>query len=514
MAVTPKKSKAAIEAEQQLVNDIAAFQHDPLGYCLYAFPWGKKGTELEKHVNGPRKWQREVLESIGAKLLAQADANVFDVIQEACASGHGIGKSALFSMLTMWAMSTFEDTRGVITANTDTQLRTKTWPEVSKWHRLAINSHWFKLEATSMHSIAPGHEKNWKVDIIPWSEHNTEAFQGLHNEGKRLFIFFDEASGIADKIHEVTEGALTDEGTEIIWLQFGNPTKTTGRFRECFNRFKHRWTTRNIDSRTVEGTNKAYLERIVQDNGEDSDVARIRVRGMFPRASAMQLIETDVVAEAMKRVPIAGLRDPLIMTVDIARGGADEFSIGYRRGMDAKSLPSINIPGSEARDSMKMVAKVVDLATTDDRTRRPDAIIVDETGVGGPIVDRLRQILGDGAQVYGVNFASASPDPKLANMRAFMWWKGRDWLRGGGCIEDDPQLEAQLTGPEYTHDKGNRVLLEPKDDLRDRLGVSPDRADRLMLSFAYNIQPREATHALQGTQTQGKALTDYDPFSR
>lgn len=497
-------SALANNVEQELIEKIASFEFDPEGYVWYAYPWGEPG-ELEDET--PRDWQLEVLRNIREGLLAGKD---FDqVVQEAVASGHGIGKSALVAWITGWSMSTREDTRGVVTANTDTQLRTKTWPEMAKWHRLSINSHWFTLTATAMFSAEKGKEKNWRIDIVPWSETNTEAFAGLHNKGKRILIIFDEASAIPDKIWEVTEGATTDENTQIIWCVFGNPTRTTGRFRDCFGKYGHRWNTKNIDSRTVPGTNKTQIQKWVEDNGEDSDFVRIRVRGEFPRASSMQFIETDVVAEARKREPIAGLRDPLIMSVDVARGGEDRFVIGYRRGMDAKSIPPIVIPGYEARDSMKMVTKVSDLATTTDQTRRPDAIIVDETGVGGPIVDRLRQILGDNAQVYGVNFASGSPDRKLANMRTYMWWRMRDWLRGGGSIPDMPEFESDLCGTEYTHDKHDRLILESKDQIKARSLPSPDLGDMLAISFAFNIQPREETYV---SGNVGVVETEYDPL--
>ena len=133
---------------------------------------------------------------------------------------------------------------------------------------------------------------------MPWSEHNTEAFAGLHNKGKRIVLIFDEASAIADSVWQVAEGALTDENTEIIWLAFGNPTQNTGRFRECFGSLKHRWKTFQIDSRNVDGTNKAQIAKWIEDYGEDSDFVRVRVRGEFPRAGSSQFIPSDVVAAA------------------------------------------------------------------------------------------------------------------------------------------------------------------------------------------------------------------------
>lgn len=506
----PTKNNGPRDIDDELVEDIAGFAHDPLGFVLYAFPWGEPGPLEDKEL---RAWQRECLDSIGAKLRANAAANVWDVIQEGTSSGHGVGKSAVVAMLVHWAMSTRADTRGVITANTQAQLITKTWPELAKWHSLLICRHWFTLTATALFSSSPRHAKNWRIDAIPWSEHNTEAFAGLHNEGKRILLIFDEASSIADRVWEVAEGALTDAGTEIIWACFGNPTRNTGRFRDCFGSRAHRWTTRSIDSRSVEGTNKAQLDKWCADYGEDSDFVRVRVRGMFPRASALQFIESDIIDEARRREPISGIRDPLIMSVDVSRGGDDEMVIAYRRGLDAKTIPWVYIPGSETRNSERVIAKIVDLATSSDQLRRPDAIMVDETGIGGPIVDRLRTILGDNCPVYGVQFAASSPDNKLANLRTYIWWKMRDWLRVGGCIPNDGLLCDQLAAPEYYHNKRDQVALESKDDMKNRGVSSPDRPDALAVGFAVAIQPRQYTHVGGGGGGQA-ASTDYDPYSR
>ena len=114
----------------------------------------------------------------------------------------------------------------------------------------------------------------------------------MHNQGKRIIALFDEASSIPDVIWETTEGALTDKDTEIIWGVFGNPTRNTGRFRECFagGRFQHRWQPRQVDSRTARLTNKEEIAEWINDYGEDSDFVRVRVKGIFPRAGSMQFV--------------------------------------------------------------------------------------------------------------------------------------------------------------------------------------------------------------------------------
>jgi hypothetical protein len=110
-----------------------------------------------------------------------------------------------------------------------------------------------------------------------------------------------EASAIPDLIWETTEGALTDEQTEILWLVCGNPTRNNGRFRECFGRYRHRWIRRQVDSRNARITNKQQIAQWITDYGEDSDFVRVRVKGEFPRASSMQFIASDMVEAAMAR---------------------------------------------------------------------------------------------------------------------------------------------------------------------------------------------------------------------
>src|SRR6516164_2967118 len=200
--------------ERQLLDAVGGFAHDLLGFVRFAYPWGEAGTELVD-ATGPREWQARLLHELGRRLREGHQLGLILPILMARASGHGVGKSTVAAWVLHWGLSTMPDAPGGRTANNDTQLRTKTRPEVAKWLRLAINSHWFRATATAVYSVDPAHERLWRADAIPWSEENTEAFAGLHNKGRRVILIFDEASAIADKIWEVSEGALTDQDTEL-----------------------------------------------------------------------------------------------------------------------------------------------------------------------------------------------------------------------------------------------------------------------------------------------------------
>lgn len=480
--MTPEQLKA------EVLNDLGQFSHDPLGFVLWAFPWGVEGTPLAKE-SGPDEWQRQQLQDIGRRLKG----NPFEVIQDATASGHGIGKSAEVSWIILWAIMTFPDTRGVVTANTDTQLKTKTWPELAKWYAL-LNFQclrdMFVWEATSIHSTEPGHDRTWRIDAIPWSAQNTEAFAGLHNAGKRIVYLFDEASAIIDPIWDVASGGLTDAMTEILWLAYGNPTRNTGRFREAVaGKWRHQWTSRQIDSRKVKRTNKALLESWVETYGEDSDFVRVRVKGQFPRAGTLQLIGSDLAQGARTRQVEVLPTDPVIFGVDVARFGDDHSTLAIRCGRDARSRAWKRW---YQIDTMTLAGEIA----TEANRQRPDAIFVDVGGIGAGVVDRLRQL--GFTNVFEVNFGGSGREVdvatnmrvKTANKRAEIWCALKAWLPQG-AIPDEQSIEDDLCGPEYGYAADQvSIQLESKKDMKRRGLASPDDADALACTFAEPVMPR------------------------
>ena len=482
----------------ELIDFIGGFNHDPLGFVMAAFEWGK--GELVEFAEGPDEWQRDILAQVGRQLRSGA-IDVQEAIQIAVASGHGIGKSALVAWVILWAMSTHEDTKGVVTANTENQLKTKTWAELAKWYRLCITRHWFEFTATAIFSKDVDHEKTWRIDMVPWSERNTEAFAGLHNKGKRILLVFDEASAIPDLIWEVAEGALTDSKTEIIWCCFGNPTLNTGRFRECFGKFRHRWITKQIDSRTVRMTNKAQLQKWVDDYGEDSDFVRVRVRGVFPASASNALIGPEEIEAAMARHYDAPDYDfaARILGVDIARQGDDSTVIYPRQGKVAFKPRMLRIP-----DTM-LVAQQVGISMD---KWKADAVFVDATGgYGVGVVDALRQIGRSPIEVY---FSGKPLDARYFNKRSEMWFEMVKWIKAGGALPNDSELAEELTAATYAF-QGDKFRLCDKDDIKEVIGRSPDRADALALTFAMPVAP-SLKWAHPSLDKRGIAV-EYDPFA-
>jgi len=486
----------------EVAKDLAAFYDDPLGFVMWAFPWGVAGTPLA-NMSGPRPWQKEYLLEIGRQVRANAfdGRNPVQPLQLSTTSGHGIGKSAITSWIGLWIASTRPFSKGTITANTGDQLRTKTWSEMAKWHGMFIAKEMFKYHNTrgNMSLKAVGHEDTWFAVAQTCKEENSEAFAGQHAVDSTSWYIFDEGSAIPEKIFEVSEGGMTDG--EPMRFIFGNPTKNTGFLRETFRAQKHRWVTYQIDSRDVEGAiNKQLAEQWAEDYGEDSDFFRVRVKGQFPASSSNQLIPTDIV-EAAYGKHLRGEQfsfQPVILGVDVARYGGDSSVIYLRQGLMSKMVAEF-----KGIDLMTLANHV---AAAEDEYNA-NAVFID-VGMGAGVIDRLRQL---GRSPLEVNFGGKSTDKQCFNKRAQMWWRLKKWLDSGGAITRDKQLSSELTAQEYLF-KNDRILLVSKEDMK-RLGLkSPDRADALALTFAEEIKTLDEETLLR-RMLRGEvntSQTDYD----
>lgn len=453
------------DARTELADLLAVWHDDPLAFVRGVFRWGEGELAGE---TGPDTWQAEELASIAADMRGAETA-----VRHAIASGHGVGKTALVSWLILWFVVTRPQPHIVVTANTEGQLNSTTWRELALWHKrmepfVAVCFEW---TATRFYHV--DHQATWFASAIPWTKEKSEAFAGKH--APDVLIVFDEASAIDREIWTVAEGALTTKG--VLWCAFGNPTRATGGFAECFGKMRHRWRTRHVDSRTAKKANQAQLAQWVEDYGEDSDFVRVRVRGLFPSQSSEQFIGRDIVMDARKRAPDGQDGLPLVLGIDVARFGDDQTVFLARRGRKVE-----HIERHRGLDTMQTAARVADLMAL----RKPDRVFVDGVGVGGGVVDRLRQL---GHDVVDVNAGGkAVDDRKHMNLRAEMWSKMRDWIKAGGCLpERDEELATDLTAPEYHFDARNRLAIEKKEDMKRRGLASPDAADALAMTFALPV---------------------------
>jgi hypothetical protein len=477
--------------EQTLMTRLwsPAIANDPEAFVLFAFPWGQPNTPLAKF-SGPRKWQREILRDIAKHIRVNEGKVNMDTLREAVSSGRGIGKSALVSWLILWMLTTRIGSTVIVSANSEAQLRSVTWGELTKWQAMIINSHWWEISATKIvpaqwltelveRDLKKG-TRYWAAEGKLWSEENPDAYAGVHNHDGMMLIF-DEASGIADAIWAVGAGFFTENILDRYWFAFSNPRRNSGYFFETFNSKRDFWQTRQIDARTVEGTDKQVYEQIIAEYGEDSIQARVEVYGDFPSAGEDQFISPMIVEDAFKRPKYKDETAPIVIGVDPARGGLDSTVIVVRRGRDI-----VAIKRYKGEDTMSIVGRVIDAIDE----YKPTLTVIDEGGLGYGILDRLNE---QRYKVRGVNFGWKAKNPVMwGNKRAEMWGAMREWLKTAS-IPQDKMLKDDLVGPMKKPNSAGTIFLEGKKEMKSRGLASPDAADALAVTFAYPVAHREYT---------------------
>lgn len=503
------------EYEQQLLEDICSFKYDPVGFVKYAFPWGEKNSLLEK-IPGPRKWQMEELEALKehcqhVKFCEEMGlpSNVYNV---AVSSGRGPGKSALTAMLNLWMISCWIGCTCIVTANTEAQLSSKTMMEMKRWMNMMVHKHWFESTATKItvnKQFGKLMSEQLRIDsgyyyihAQTWNEESPDAFAGAHSP-IGMMVTFDEASGIPGNIWDVTEGFFTDNSPMRIWTVMSNPRSPAGRFYDCFHKDSQFWRTRTIDARTVEGLDTQHMENIIRKHGIDSFQARVEVMGLFPITGESQFISTDSVIDAQCRpLPDRAVinQEPLLMGVDVARFGDDKSVLYFRRGRDARSIAPVSF---KSLDTMQLADQVAETI----RRYKPDQVFVDGGGVGGGVVDRLRQL---GFAVIEVQSGSSASDKsKYLNKRVEMWARMRDWLEEG-CLYKDESIRDEMTAVQYEITGKGQLKLESKADMKKRGIDSPDFSDSLSLTFARNTASKGIGASARNVIERLKIVTDYD----
>lgn len=287
-------------------------------------------------------------------------------------------------------------------------------------------------------------------------------------------------SAIADIIWEVAEGAMTTPGA--VFLAFGNRTRNTGRFSECWKRFRDRWITFEVDCRTSRVADQAQIQEWINDYGLDSDFVKVRVLGKEPYASEMQLIPANFVDRAVeRRISLRAIPPalPRLMGADCGAGGQSMSVIVRRQG--SKMFPEINrwnvsdplILGGYFAEQIK--------------EWNPDVFFIDAHGIGLGTYSYLIQLGFDNVvPVYWGDRSLTTDKQVYYNPRIECWARMREWLRTGD-IPDDRDLKQDLIGPIYTRDMQYVMRLERKEDMAARGLPSPDTADALACTFFHAV---------------------------
>ena len=428
-------------------------------------------------------WQQNPLafckDIIGFTPTEQQEAIINSVAQvgswTSVKSGHGVGKTSTLACLGLWFISVFVDAKVPVTSPSKEQLKSTLWGELRKWHKRMKEPFRSAIDITSEKVVIKGREDTF-IQARTARKENPDALQGFHAE--HLLFLVDEASGVPSKIFEVAMGALTTVDTRFILT--GNPTQNTGFFYDTFHKAvaKDRWNSFTLSCLDSDNVKAGFEDDMAAQYGRESNEFRVRVLGEFPDASNMQFIGRGLINDSignwfeLVEVPSLYNFNPIIFGVDVARYGDDSSAVFMRQGLYSKLL------FLEKNIDTNSLAKIVGELSN---AYEADSICVDVGGVGAGVFDYL---FNHGYPAVDVNFGSVAEDIEQYNLRrSEIWGLMREWLRRGGCIENNEALIEELVAPEYGFTAKCQIVLEAKDSIKKRSGGSPDMADALALTF-------------------------------
>jgi phage terminase large subunit len=428
---------------------------------------------LEKSKGDPAWFLMEVL---GVPYLTSQQRDVIASVakhRRTCVTaGNGVGKTWLAARLALWFLYTNPQSKVVTTAPTWFQVENLLWRELRVAHQTAR----FPLGGTANQTQLSLSEEWFAIGL---STNDPTRFQGTH--APRVMVIFDEATGVSAGIWDAAEGLAV--GPHDRFLAIGNPTDPLSEFKRKDD--SGSWNVIRLnceehpnvkeDRIVVPGavTKDWVDERLKEYGGRETGLYRARVRGLWPEEGTNTLIPLRIVEAAQAKWKDPDLAvpcpPPVAIGCDVARFGQDETVIFT---IDAEG----NVSRPITRFGQDLMATAGQLATF-----KAQSIGVDDSGLGGGVTDRLREL---GMPVVPcVAGSGAREEKKFVNARAEMWWALREALAAGDIsLPADHKLSADLTNVEFSYDSRGRVKLESKADIKKRIGRSPDRGDALAIA--------------------------------
>lgn len=472
--------------------------------------WRAEPWTFVKDVFGarPDAWQEDFL-----RALVQHDM----LALKAC---KGPGKTCVLAWAIWWFFTTHLYPKILCTSITGDNLKDGLWTELAYWrNKSSMLQEMFEWQAERIY--AKQHQDTWFASARTWprgADKNQQAttLAGLH--ARNTLIVADEVGDIPSGVitaalaHHSTQDPDAKEVHKT--LIAGNPTRMEGPLWDACTRDRSKWWVMEItgdpdDLKRAPRIDKEWARSEIEKWGKEHPYVLVNVFGKFPPTQDNKLLGPEIVQKAMRHVvPEAAWRsEPKIMALDVARSlNSDRSVICKRQGSVVFRFKVFRLD-----DLMELTSQVA----FEFSEWKADIIFVDETGLGGGVVDRLRQL---GVPVVGVNFGSRARDTRFADKRSEMWWEMSQAIKGSGglpglCLPNDTELASELTAPEHRFDRLSKLRLESKEDLKKRGLPSPDIADSLALTFAEPVfrnmsLSSNVENALQGN----RCITEYDPY--
>lgn len=419
----------------------------------------------------------------------------------------GPGKSCVLAWLAWNFLVTRLDAKVVATSISGDNLRDGLWAEMAKWQQKSplLKKMFIYQKERIMHRE---HPETWWMSARNWSKSADPNALGMTLAGfhaDNVMAILDESGGIPDAIMTSAEAVLSSAKDGKI-LQAGNPTHLEGPLYRAVVTETNKWYVVRItsdpdDPKRTPRVTKKWAQEQIDMYGKDNPWVLVNVFGRFPPSSFNALIGPEELADSTKR----RYREPdfdrhaLILGVDVARYGADSSIIFPRQGLQAFTpFQYRNLDSNQGAETVLRKWNDTDA----------DAVFIDNTGgFGAGWIDNLTRL---GKAPIGIHFSQKSTSAKYYNKRAEMAFACVEWIRGGGALPNCDELTKALAGMTYTF-KGDQLLIEPKEELKTRLGFSPDHMDALFLTFAMPIEKANKNPVFSGRSNHS---FDYDPLAR
>jgi phage terminase large subunit len=438
-------------------------------------------TVLAWRKGGPALFAKEALGAVPTEQQWEASRAIVATRRVSIRSGHGTGKSTFMAWCVLWFLACYFPAKVPATAPTSHQLEDVLWSEIAKWHRslkarLPALGDQFEWTAGAFRMKSAPNE-SFSVARTSRPE-RPEALQGFHSE--HILFLIDEASGVADNVFEVAEGALSTDGAFVVMA--ANPTRQSGYFFDSHHKMRGSWAALHWSGVDSPRVSREYIANMAKKYGERSPVYKVRVLGEFVGAvDGVISLELCEAAKARDVQAIASAKT--IWGVDVARFGDDSSALAKRKG----NVQLEKIKEWWGKDTMQLAGLIKAEWDGTPVKERPVAINVDVIGIGAGVVDRLKELE---LPVVGVNVSeteavNAVEGRQFNRLRDELWWKSREWLEAKDCkLCDDEELIAELTTPTYTILSNGLIKVEGKPEMKARGVKSPNRADAWNNTFA------------------------------
>lgn len=427
----------------------------------------------------PDAWQLETLRAF-------ADPTKQRISLQACA---GPGKTAVLAWCGWNFLSCYGDRgehpKGAAVSITGDNLDNNLWPELAKWQG---RSEFLKsaFTWTKTRIFANDHPETWFLSARSYPKSATpeeqgKTLSGLHS--KFVLSLIDESGAIPVTVLRAAEQALSNCVFGKI-IQAGNPISLEGMLYAAATQLAHLWHIIRItgdpdDPMRSPRIDKIWAQHQIDTYGRDNPWVMSYILGRFPPSSLNSLLGPEEVMAAMKLdlPPAAYNWAQARLGVDVARYGDDRTVIFPRQGKRA-FLPTVMRHGRDSAVSTDIATKVM----AQRLVHRTNATIMDATGGWAAGARDVLMASDSNSPPVSVQFHTTGLDTRYKNRRAEMWFAMAEWVKSGGWLPNLPELIGELSTPTYTFVQG-KFQLEPKEQVKERLGRSPDLADALALTF-------------------------------